>query len=1048
MSGGSQQSKLDDKLRRYQALCEVAESITAHRDLSSLLQDLKERLQSVVRFDAVQVVLHDSSQNLMRRHILESPSPGDQLSNELAIEESPSGGVWQTQQPILVTDLDAFERRYPRVVAEWRQHGVKTVYLLPLTSLNRQLGALGFISGQEAAWSEDEQEFLRQVAKMVAVAVDNALNFESARASEAESKYRLERLRLMLKITTTVVAQLDLQELLKVISSSIREAIEIDVVTVSLFDHESGQLRTIAIDAAPGNVLREIGFILPLEGTPGGFAFTSGQPVILDKMDLDRFPSEVFRQVYELGYRSGGSVPLITQGRKLGVLGFASKRESGFSESDKELLCQIANQVAIAVDNALNFDRARKAEQQAIRQLERERLMLEINNAVVSKLDLHELVRVVSSCLREALQLDITSVSLYNPQSNEFRAYLFDLPDILPPIEEGTPIPFEGTIGGVSLLSGRPIFINHTNIANAQADFDRRLIEAGIKSGGCVPLVVHERKLGILAVGSFREDAFSQADQELLCQAANQVAIAVENSLNFERAQQAERQAAAERDRANLLLEVNNAIISHLDISELVKRISASLLEILPHDSAGIALYDEEREHLREYANIAYEGYEAYRQGEIFPLAGTAVGQVFRSGEPLLLGRLDAERFPADRPPQAGERRPRSACLVPLMSHGRRLGVLGVGRYEEDRFTEGNLEQLGQIAGQVAIAVENALAYSEIEGLKNKLTSEKLYLEEEIRTEHNFEELIGDSRIFKRLLKQVETVAPTDSAVLIRGETGTGKELLARAIHDLSTRCARTLVKLNCAAIPTGLLESELFGHERGAFTGAISQRIGRFELANHGTLFLDEVGDIPLELQPKLLRVLQEQEFERLGSTRTQKVNVRLIAATNCDLEQMVAEKKYRSDLYYRLNVFPITIPPLRERREDIPALTRFFTQKYARRLKKQVKAIPAETLELLTAYAWPGNVRELEHFIERAVILTTGPDLRVSSSELKATETAPTTPAAATLQDAEREHIRRVLEEANWVIGGPGGAAARLGVKRSTLQSRMQKLGISRPN
>src|SRR5262249_37115527 len=306
------------------------------------------------------------------------------------------------------------------------------------------------------------------------------------------------------------------------------------------------------------------------------------------------------------------------------------------------------------------------------------------------------------------------------------------------------------------------------------------------------------------------------------------------------------------------------------------------------------------------------------------------------------------------------------------------------------------------------------------------------------------EELIVASPAFKRILKQVETVAPTDSTVLIRGETGTGKELIARAIHYLSGRSERTLVKINCAAIPTGLLESELFGHEKGAFTGAIAQRVGRFELAHKGTLFLDEVGDIPFELQPKLLRVLQEQEFERLGSTRTQKVDVRLIAATNTDLEQMVADKKYRGDLYYRLNVFPVTIPPLRERREDISALVRFFTQRHARRLKKRIEAIPADAMTALTGYHWPGNVRELEHFIERAVILTPGSDLEVSISELKQPAATAAARNISTLEAAEREHILRALQETNWVVGGPNGAAARLGMKRTTLQSRMQKLGF----
>jgi formate hydrogenlyase transcriptional activator len=356
------------------------------------------------------------------------------------------------------------------------------------------------------------------------------------------------------------------------------------------------------------------------------------------------------------------------------------------------------------------------------------------------------------------------------------------------------------------------------------------------------------------------------------------------------------------------------------------------------------------------------------------------------------------------------------------------------------------VDLLSQVAAQVAIAVENALAFQEIAELKNKLAEEKLYLEDEIRTEYNFEEIIGESPALKALLQQLQTVAPTDSTVLIEGETGTGKELIARAIHNLSLRRDRTFVKINCAAIPAGLLESELFGHERGAFTGAIAQKLGRFELADHGTLFLDEVGDIPLELQPKLLRVLQEQEFERLGNPRTRKVDVRVVAATNRDLARLVQEGLFRPDLFYRVNIFPLVVPPLRERREDIPALVRYFAQKYARRMNRRVETVPADTLSALERYRWPGNVRELENLIERAVILSPAQVLRVPLAELKNTRDGAAT-EFATLAEADREHILHALEESDWVLGGPEGAAARLGMKRTTLQSRMQKLRIARP-
>jgi formate hydrogenlyase transcriptional activator len=348
-----------------------------------------------------------------------------------------------------------------------------------------------------------------------------------------------------------------------------------------------------------------------------------------------------------------------------------------------------------------------------------------------------------------------------------------------------------------------------------------------------------------------------------------------------------------------------------------------------------------------------------------------------------------------------------------------------------------------QIANQVAVAVENAVAYGEIAELKDRLAQEKLYLEDEMRGEMDFEGIVGQSTALRRVLELVETVAPSDSTVLLLGETGTGKELIARAIHDRSRRNNRTLVKLNCAAIPTGLLESELFGHEKGAFTGAVAQKIGRLELADKGSLFLDEVGDIPVELQPKLLRAFQEREFERLGNGRTMKVDIRLIAATNRDLEKMVAERQFRSDLYYRLNVFPIRIPPLRERPEDIPLLVRYFTQKYAQRMEKRIESIPAGAIKQLTRWHWPGNIRELENFIERAVILTRSSILQVPLSELRGGDSAPV-PAAGTRKWNEREEIIRILRETAGRVGGADGAAVRMGLKRTTLISRIKKFGI----
>ena len=498
-------------------------------------------------------------------------------------------------------------------------------------------------------------------------------------------------------------------------------------------------------------------------------------------------------------------------------------------------------------------------------------------------------------------------------------------------------------------------------------------------------------------------------------------------------------------ERYQALLEVAQAISAHRDLDELFREIAQRLPRVVRVNFVGLSLYDPIKNMMRLHtvqANVPADLVGGHEES----LDETPAGLVWQTQQSVLVPDVSAEtRWPKVlRCMQEDESR--SFCFVPLTTGARRLGAMGFVSLEKEAYSEADLEFLQQVANPVAVAVENALAFQEIAQLKDKLAKEKLYLEEELRLEHGFEDIIGDSDALTQVLKQVEVVAPTDSTVLIQGETGTGKELIARAIHRLSGRSERTFVKLNCAAIPTGLLESELFGHERGAFTGAISQKAGRFELADKGTIFLDEVGEIPLELQSKLLRVLQEQEFERLGSTKTIRVTVRLIAATNRDLKTMVEAKQFRSDLYYRLNVFPVTMPPLRDRREDIPTLVRYFTQHYAGRMKKNIQAVPAKTLEILSRYAWPGNVRELENLVERSVILTQGADLQVPISELQAASDS-TGDSMTALEEVERDHILRALQDAKWVVGGAAGAAARLGVKRTTLQSKMQKFGITRP-
>jgi len=671
--------------------------------------------------------------------------------------------------------------------------------------------------------------------------------------------------------------------------------------------------------------------------------------------------------------------------------------------------------------------------------------LLEVSEAIAVHRDLPSLFHDLVERLHHVVNFEYMRLLLHDPERDVMRLHTLETPNQSCDALGCQELPVAESPGGWVWQHQQPLLVSDVEKETRFPRVTEVMRQQGVKSYCVVPLTTAQRRLGALGFGSLQEATYDGSDLEFLQQVAKQVAVAVDNALNSQSVQSHQQDLARERDRLRLLLEVNNAVVSRLDLRDVFAATAASLRRVIPHVLASLYLYDPDNEVVSRHALDSPGGKGLLQEGFVGPIDSTPAGPAIRTGKPALFDEDDLKRLQSDVGRLLLEEGVKSGCCVPLKSHNRLLGTLNIASLRPGAFSQEDVDLLSQVANQIAIAVENALAYRQIEELKDKLNKEKLYLEDEIRTEYNFEEIIGESAALKRILKQVETVAPTDSTVLIQGETGTGKELIARAIHNLSKRRERTFVKMNCAAIPTGLLESELFGHERGAFTGAIAQKVGRFELAHGGTLFLDEVGDVPLELQSKLLRVLQEQEFERLGSNRTIRVDVRLVAATNQDLAQMVTDKLFRSDLYYRLNVFPITAPPLRERPEDIPLLVRYFAQKYARLMNKQIETIPAGAMTALAKYHWPGNIRELENLIERSVILSQGPDLHAPLGELK----VPATPAhngAATLEAAEREHIQRVLRETNWVIGGPSGAATRLGMKRTTLQSKIRKLGISR--
>jgi len=676
-----------------------------------------------------------------------------------------------------------------------------------------------------------------------------------------------------------------------------------------------------------------------------------------------------------------------------------------------------------------------------------------VSNAIGAHRDPKELFSALVRELHRVVRFDYIGVAIRDEKSNTFHRHYVDAQTeaAIPPDPELT---MEESDAWWVYQNQEPLV---TTLETHDARFSKLqeiLKKYGVHCLCTLPLTTAHSKVGTLTFGSKTPDVYSADEVHFLSVVAEQIALAYDNALHLDAAQASQQQLLKKSERVGVLLELTNHLVSNLEFRDLLRAVVASTRRVMGCDGVGICLPDAGDTHLRVYALDFPLKDASVHEESLVPIDEDASGTVYRTGK-LWCGSIQEARRLGMKYTLHAE--VGTLCILPLVSRGRVLGTFGVVKYQENAFTADDIKFLTQIGNQVAIAVENACAFGEIRELKDQLSKEKLYLEDEIRTEMNFAQIIGNSASLRRVLKHVETVAPTDSTVLIYGETGTGKELIARGIHDLSPRRSKPFVKLNCAAIPTGLLESELFGHEKGAFTGAIAQRIGRFEVADGGTIFLDEVGEIPLELQTKLLRVLQEREFERLGNSRTLRTDARLIAATNRDLEVMVSEQKFRSDLFFRLNVFPVHVPPLRERQGDIPLLVRHFTQQFSRRMKKVMETIPSAAMDALSRYHWPGNIRELQNVIERAVIISAGPALSVDVGDLKFPKAGPAIERPAppkspngtlhsVLEETERRQILDALKQCNWVVAGPNGAAAHLGMKRSTLQLRMHKLAISR--
>jgi formate hydrogenlyase transcriptional activator len=671
--------------------------------------------------------------------------------------------------------------------------------------------------------------------------------------------------------------------------------------------------------------------------------------------------------------------------------------------------------------------------------------LLEASRVMVEQPTVKAVLHSLRDVLASTSRLPGVELYLLSEDGESLYTFEFDRDADAPRIKAGTKALRIGAAAQV-LDEQRPVFVPDLSQEMLKhpelAPFAPEVVG---QSAYLFPVSTSHERYGILSTPKLKGQQFTQEDVELLRSMASHVAVALECALARDCAEQYQQELASERDRLRLLLEINNHLVSKLDINDVFRSASASIRAYLSNDFTGFWVLAKDSQQLQSVM-LDFPG----AKGLLAEVASADLSdrqyEKLRTHHAAVLSVGEMEQLPPTFAESLRAESIMTVAVAPLSTASGPLGLLAIGSRKPDAFGQHDLDLLKQIGNQISLALDNAIAYGRLNASAVRLEEERLYLESEIRSEHNFEDIVGKSAALRKVLDQIAIVAPTQSTVLLHGETGTGKELFARALHNLSPRRERTFVRLNCAAIPSGLVESELFGHEKGAFTGALMQKRGRFELADRGTLFLDEIGDISLELQPKLLRALQEHEFERLGSTKTIRVDVRLIAATHRDLHRMISNNQFREDLFYRLNVFPIEIPPLRDRREDIPLLVHYFVSRHSRQMQKRVKSVPKRAMEALVNADWPGNVRQLENFIERCVIFTQGDELNVLQGELTKASGRTVASAAPRFEQAERQLIIDALIAASGKIAGKGGAAERLGLKRTTLQNKMNKLNISR--
>jgi formate hydrogenlyase transcriptional activator len=1021
----------DLDLQQCNALLSAADLVRQHYRPDELFGELIPNLQSVVPFDLLTFAVLSGPEKVKLEYwegFHRSVTPV-----EVALDDSVVGAVWRSQTVRTIDDV-ASETRFASELRWLGERDIKSYCVVPLTNLNQKLGALGFGRKQARAFPARDITFLQVLSQFIAPGTDKAVLDETV-ADE------IGRFRLLIEIVRCKAANTSFQECVTSIIQSLQKWAGEDLIGIYLYDQGSQSLRLQMPENELAAKMAPQGGLTPIEGTLAGQAFRSGRTLILDYPSLVGLNLDSVKRGLQLGVRTLNLTPLRSSNNIFGVLKVARRRDVAFSSRDVEFLEEVAARIA----SALRWERSGRA-----LATEREKAGALKSGDSVSATPgnpSHTPIGLAPVGFAAADRPDALWAAEALIKSDEFRnAYLkasnvgFCVLD--------SDFHYLAVNETLARMNGLPVAAHlGKTVRDVLGDF-AEVIEPQFRKVVATGQPIVDLEISFVLPtrsepGHWIEHYLPIKDPAGKVAQIGIIAMEVTEQKRLEESlRSVSENLRREKKRQEVLMEATQLLATNWDVGKVFPQVSAYLRRVLRHEYAAFSLREEGSGSLIPQALDFPMGKSPDVGGEI-GTAKSVGGKALQEGSSVILTRDELQQLDPGIAANLHSEGLKSLCCVPLFRPKGPLGMLVLGSTRAEAFRSDDLTLLNQVAALLAIALENSRAAREVERLKQRLKQEKRYLAGAARSSHQFDEIIGESPALRQVLDQIAVISSSDATVVILGETGTGKGLVARAIHRMGKRKGRGFVVLNCAAIPTGLLESELFGHEKGAFTGAVNQKMGRLELADQGTLFLDEIGEIPLELQPKLLRVLQDHEFERLGGTKTIKVDLRVIAATNRDLAKSVAQKQFRSDLFYRLNVFPIRIPSLRERREDIALLVRYFVHKFSKEMGRKIETIPRETMEALAQWHWPGNVRELENFIERSVILTEGSALRAPLEEFRAEiAQAP----EGSLRETEREHIIRVLGETGGMISGPTGAAARLGLKRTTLQSKMQRLGITR--